>query len=297
MTEEKLAIIIPTKSRPDEVTRLLDSVSFQGIKPAQIILVDGGDVSAEKVATQFPSLDVNYTTSPCSLTTQRNIGIKMLKRDITLVAFFDDDVTLEKDTLKNMMKFWKGASADTAGASFNNMSDVYKKATFLEKVFLVNARKPGRILSSGFQSKICSLEKTTRVEWLLGCATVWRKNIFSEFMFDEWFTGYARYEDVDFSYRVSKKYRLFVVADARVKHHNRLEEVDFSFRLGKMQVVNRLYFVKKSIGLSVPLCYWACLGLFINNVIKGILDRNARYINRARGNITGFIESLSKRSA
>ena len=157
---------------------------------------------------------------------------------------------------------------------------------------MVNSRKPGRIMRSGFQSKLCSLEKDTEVEWLVGCAMMYRKTIFNEFKFDENFAGYARYEDVDFSYRVGKKYMMFVMAKAKVKHLTRLEDIDFSSDLGKMEVLNRLYFVRKNTNLSIPLCYWSLFGLFLNNALKGMFYRDGRYIKRANGNLSGFAHSI-----
>jgi len=123
---------------------------------------------------------------------------------------------------------------------------------------------------------------------------VWRKSIFDKFIFDEWFSGYARYEEVDFSYRVGKEYKMFIVANARLKHLNSLENAEFSFSLGKMQIVNRVYFVKKNPDLSIFLCWWACFGFFLNNLIKRLPYCNRRYILKTRGNIAGFIEVISK---
>lgn len=292
--KEKLAIIIPTKDRQDKIADLLESISIQNIKPVQIVVVDGGEKPLERdLLNKYSDLHIDYLRSvPASLTTQRNAGIMRLCRDATLVGFLDDDIILEKDAIPNIMRFWEGASQNTGGAAFNLTNEIYKKPHLFEKIFFVNTDKPSRILRSGFQSKVSFQNKTLLVDWLVGCVMVWRRNIFDEFMFDEWFTGYARYEDVDFSYRVGRKYKMFIVADARARHLNTLEKIEFSFALGKMEIVNRLYFAKKSADLSLLLCCWACLGLFINNIVKGLFTFNKRYILRSRGNIAGFEEFL-----
>lgn len=133
---------------------------------------------------------------------------------------------------------------------------------------------------------------TAPVHWLPGCAMVWKKDVFKEFMFDENFSGYARYEEVDFSYRVGKKYRMFMVADAKAQHLSRVESTDFSFPLGKMEVLNRLYFVRKYPELSTSLCAWALFGIFLNNVLIGVLSMDIRRLYRARGNLAGFAKAL-----
>lgn len=292
MIQEKLAIIVPTRNRPDRLTRLLKSISLQEVYPEQIIIVDGGEISAEQVAGKFPELRIDYFKIPGSLTSKRNVSIKNLDREITLAAFFDDDVELKKDSLKNMMRFWESAPADAAGASFNNISDMHKKPNLFESVFLLNTIEPGRILNSGFQSKLCSLSKTTPVQWLAGGTTVWKRGVFDEFMFDEWFSGYALYEDVDFSFRVGKKHRLYVVPQAEIIHEFEHEKAQKSFLLGKIQVVNRLYFVSKNQELSKALCYWACTGLFLKNILLGTVAMKPKYLLRSLGIFAGIISSF-----
>src|SRR4030042_1448614 len=125
---------------------------------------------------------------------------------------------------------------------------------------------------------------------------VWRKKVFNEFTFDEWFSGYGHCEDLDFSYRVGKKYKMFIVAEARARHlSERLsntEDRKFSLALGKMQVLNRLYLAKKNRDFLLPLSYWSCFGVLLHNIIKGLSSGNTRYAIRAKGNIAGFISSL-----
>lgn len=291
MYKEKLAIIIPTKDRIDKLFRLLEDIAQQAFKPDQIIVIDGGEEEARNVINKFPQLYINYyRKTPASLTVQRNIGIEKVDKDITLVAFFDDDIVLEDNCFENMMFFWENASDDVAGASFNNMNHSFKRPSFFEALFMAKAQKPGRIMRSGFQNLPCSLEQTTEVDWMIGCCMVFRKEILNHFKFDEWFDGYAHCEDVDFCYRVSRKFKLFTVAEAKIKHLAELEKPERSYNLGRMQIVNRIYFVKKHPALSVPFCYWACFGLWLNNFVKGFFKKSERHMLRAKGNVAGFKE-------
>ena len=296
MPSEKLAVIIPTKDRPRELRRLLESMAGQFMKPEQIIIVDGGVEPVECMTKEFKGLNVDYLrVVPPSLTKQRNAGLNILGQDITLVGFLDDDVVMDKDSIGKMLEFWEKASGDTGGAGFNILDIPRKKVSFFEKVFMVNTDSPNRILKSGFQSRSNTVQNTEKVDWLVGCAMVWRKEVFGHCKFDEWFSGYARYEEVDFGYRVGRRYRLFIVGDARVRHLNSLEDLSFSRKLGRMQIVNRLYFVKKSGDLSIGRCYWACIGLIINNLIKGILRFDRRYLLRFSGNMAGLWAVLLSR--
>ncbi|MBM3251229.1 MAG: glycosyltransferase [Candidatus Omnitrophica bacterium] len=294
MVKEKLAVIIPTKDRSTQLNRLLDSVSTQKVLPCQTIVIDAGGGDVESVLKKFPYLNIDYTrVKLASLTAQRNLGITFLKPDISLVCFFDDDVILQEDSLVNMMKFWEDAPLDVGGAAFNNFYRKFKKPNLFERFFRVRAERPGVILRSGFQSLPCSLERTMQVDWLIGCSMMFRKKVFNEFLFDEWFSGYAHCEDIDFCCRVGKKYRLFVVADAKILHISLGEKVQDYYSFGKMQILNRLYFVKKN-NLSILLCYWACLGIFLNNLFNGLARFNRGSLIRAQGNISGFSQAIYK---
>ncbi|MFH1995924.1 MAG: polysaccharide deacetylase family protein [Candidatus Omnitrophota bacterium] len=288
--KEKLSVIIATKDRPEQARRLLKNIESQEALPEQVIIADGGTEAVHFLAAEFPRLRVDYVRSiPPSLTRQRNDGIRAVAREATIVAFFDDDIVLEDGCLKSMMRFWESADTNTVGAACNITNQRYRHPGVLEKIFLVDADRSGRILRSGFQSKVCFQDETVRVDWLAGCSMVWRKSVFEECMFDEWFSGYARYEEVDFSYRAGKERSLYIVAGARIMHLKKdLEDLAFSFKLGKMQIVNRMYLVAKNQGLSIALCCWASFGLFLNNAVKGIIRRDQRYLLRAQGNIAGF---------
>lgn len=297
MFKEKLAIIIPTKDRHKDISCLLESILSQGVKPTQIIVVDGGSKPVENLLKRYSTLEIDYIRSlPPSLTVQRNVGLKKLKDEVTLVSFLDDDVVLGREALKNMMRFWDNKSQDIAGAGFNLTNVPYRGSVFMEKLFFVNPEKPGAVLRSGFQSKNHLVKETTPVRWLSGGSMVWRRSLFGEFQFDEWFEGYGHCEDLDFSYRVGSKYKMFIVADANAQHFSEnmtsQENIEFSFILGKMQVMNRLYLVRKNTDLSLLLSYWSCFGVFVHNAFVGLIKGRKRYLLRARGNIEGFISDI-----
>jgi len=296
MADEKLSIIIPTQDRADELNCLLESIAIQKIRPLQILVVDGGRTLPEKVLARFSGqLKIDYVRKvPASLTAQRNLGVRLLSNEATLVAFLDDDILLKEGCLENMMKFWETAPLDVAGVALNNTNNSYRKVGILEKIFLVNADAPGRILSSGFQSQFYPVSEITPVEWLAGYAMVYRRGIFNEFMFDEWFYGYAHCEDLDFGYRISKRYKLFILRDVKVIHKTKPIEKKYEYHLGIMQVVNRVYFVKKNHDLSLILCYWSCLGLLLKNMFLGTLGCKSRYLFRGFGILTGIIISFFK---
>ncbi|MBF0216875.1 MAG: glycosyltransferase family 2 protein [Candidatus Omnitrophica bacterium] len=287
----KLAVIVPTLDRPEQLDAFLRSVRASRVAPSRVIIVESGSARSKDVAARYGELDIVHVMSDRGITVQRNIGIKNLGAGHGLVAFFDDDIELFPDTLEKAVEYFDKAPAGTAGASCNIVNHPRPKTTFFERFFLLGTDEVGRVLRSGFFGKICSADRDYKVEWLVGCATFWRREVL-ERGFDEWFRGYGHYEDVDFSYGVSREQDLFVLAGARVLHNTAHIEESAQFYMGKMQAANRIYFVKKHEELSIPLCYWACLGLFLKNILFGLFLARKKYLVRAGGVLAGIISAF-----
>lgn len=295
--KHKIAFIVATKDRPAELQRLLKSLGEQSYKPDQVIIVDGGTQPVHSLVKRFPNLPIIYLQClPPSAARQRNTGIKAVNPEITLIGFLDDDAVLEADALESMMDFWEDASENIGGTSFNmvNHPSLYlsslKSLPLTEKLGLYSKNK-GVIMPSGFQTMIGFVRENTFVQWLPTTATIWRKRIFEEFQFDEWFEGYSYLEDLDFSYRVGKKYKLVVIADAKYYHYpdykssGRINAYEF----GKKEISNRLYFVRKHNEFSLFHCYLALILRIFLNLICGIQRKEISYLQRILGNITGLI--------
>ena len=293
MVDKNFAVIIPTKNRPKDIKNLLGSIAQQENRPGQIIIVDSGDTPLDRVISEFKDMKIVYVKhKPPSLTVQRNIGLGLLEKDIGIVAFFDDDLILCSGAVKTVLQFWLKASPDTVGVSLNAVNHPKNNTSFLERFFLISTNKVGTVLPSGFQSNMCSVDRDYEVQWLMGGATFWKRNIFDKYKFDESFHGYAHCEDLDFSHRLSKKYRLFVLKDAKFIHNTKPIEEKYEYHLGKMQAMNRIYFVKKNPWCSLLLCYWSCTGLFLKNLFMGTINRKPRYFRRALGVLVGMFNSL-----
>ena len=98
-----LAAVIPTKDRPNGVRELLQSLAFQTQRPGRVILVDGGQ-SVESIVNEFKSsLNIEYyACQPPGQIRQRLMGIEKLNDKTPLVAFLDDEVVFEKETIKKI---------------------------------------------------------------------------------------------------------------------------------------------------------------------------------------------------
>jgi GT2 family glycosyltransferase len=268
---------------------MLRSVQVQAVRPEQIIIVDGGEDRVDGVVDEFAGLNLEYIrVYPPSLSKQRNAGMERVHPSTTLAGYLDDDLVLEDGALESMLSFWEVAPEEVGGAAFNIVTDRRPHGTGFKSFFLLDDSQRGVVLRSGYQTMICPVEKTTYTQWLFGGATIWRSNVIDEFSYDEWYYGTGYGEDLDYSYRVGKKYKLAVVGDARVQHFSPPIRKEINFVLGKWQMINRMYFVKKNQDLSVPLCYWALSGQVLVNSAKALAKRDRALFMRVLGNILGM---------
>lgn len=292
---EKLSLIVCTKDRPKEIECLFESLIRQSILPFEVIVVDGGTHRVETVVNRYSSkLRIHYhTLLPPSLTRQRNLGIQKLDPAATLVGFIDDDLEFETGALDSMIRFFDAFPTDVGGASFNIVNYEVSKIPKLKSLFLLDAGERGKLLKSGVGTAYFPAEATGEVKWLCGGATVWRRKVVSEQRFDEFFYNLGWNEDIDFSFRASQKFRLYVVHNARVLHHESQTSRIDNFKFGQIQSVHRLYVVKKyKEHFSILACYWACVGQMLVNLMKGLTTLNGGLSLRAVGNGFGIIKVL-----
>ncbi|MFB3893938.1 MAG: glycosyltransferase family 2 protein [Phycisphaerae bacterium] len=260
----KIAFVVATKDRPADLRNLLASLASQSRLPDEVIIVDASAEPVTAVVGEFPTLPVRYIRHlPPSASAQRNAGVKAVGEGIDLVGFLDDDAVLEPGAMEAMMRFWETAGEDVGGASFNWMNPARRsrlggwlKRTWLCEALGLYSRRQGAVMPSGWQTLAVAVPETMNVQWLPSGASVWRRKVFEEHRFDEWFDGYSYLEDLDFSYGVSKKYKLAVVAEAGFRHYPSPSSRTGGFKFGRLEVANRLFVVRKH-GLSIPRCYLA----------------------------------------
>lgn len=298
--KNSLALIVATKDRPGEIKKLLDSLNSQTCRPDQLIIVDGGTKLAQQVIRNYPKLNICYLRCiPPSAAKQRNFGIKAVKRDTNLIGFLDDDTVLEEKSIEEMMHFWEKADPDIGGAGFNLMNGPplnfsRPKSIVLARRLGFYSNRVGAVLASGFQTIFKKVSEITAVEWLGSGAVVWRRKILDNYQFDEWFKGYSYLEDLDFSYRVGKQYKLVVVANAKFCHYPAASGRENGEIFGKREVVNRIYFVKKNKEISLIKCYLAIFLRIFLNLVMGIKQLNIDYFERIKGNVEGLFEEFRK---
>jgi GT2 family glycosyltransferase len=296
----KAAYIVATKDRPGELRRLFQSLEAQTRFPDEVIVVDGGRESVEPLCRSARAFPVRYLRSlPPSAARQRNLGLAAVGPEADFVGFLDDDVVLESSAVAEMSGFWESAGDDIAGAAFTMRNHPalawpsVKRTTVAEMLGLY-CRREGAVSKAGFQTMIGQPRTTVYADWLPSGASVWRKDIFSRFRFDEWFRGYGYLEDLDFSYRVGKAFRLAVVAGAGYCHLPAAEGRGSGFEFGVREVLNRVYFVRKNPELSLVKCYMALTVRLAMNMALIVQESNFYFLGRAWGNLIGLARTFGR---
>jgi len=222
-----ISVILCTKDRPDDLSRCLDSIQKQSVKPDELIVVDASSGNeTERLCYNrrgTSSIELKYIRSKPHLTHQRNLGVDSSGGE--LIFFFDDDVILDERYLENVREaFLRYGPGGVSGTC----EDVFKlpmlKKCFLKMFMLTRFDgASSRIQPSAFPVWALKPPSRINVECLQGLCMSYRREVFDEFRFDEEIPRRGGLEDVDFSYRVSRKYKLLQIPGAKVFHKRSLK--------------------------------------------------------------------------
>lgn len=290
-----LAVIVPTKDRPQKIRNLLESLSDQTVSCGRIIVVDSGEDIGSVVRSFLGRLPVEYHRSPVQgQIHQRNIGISLVDDSTPLVCSLDDDIFVEPGAIEAMVNFWNHCEAETAGVSFNIVNNPPYRHSWMKSVIGMSSPQQGRVLRSGYNVAASPTKIDLKVRWLCGGATVWRQEILKQFSNKEVSSRWAICEDLIFSYPIGRRYPLYVCADAKVRHEHVYDHKGKSkYRYyGRTVVLWRLYFVGLHPELSKVLFFWMVLWQIISRLSLGVLLGRRHELQYGIGQIEGALIGL-----
>ena len=160
------SLIIPTKDRPNNLKKFLNSLNEYINFFNEILLIDSSNennyLNNLNNFTVYKNLKVIKSKPSSSI--QRNIGIENANKKNSYLMFCDDDIILDESSLDNMDKFIKNYKS-YVGYGFNPIE--IKRNKFLENLkknkFLVNNGfyhfNPGVVCDNGWHTKISNIEK------------------------------------------------------------------------------------------------------------------------------------------
>ncbi|HPO48755.1 MAG TPA: glycosyltransferase family 2 protein [Spirochaetota bacterium] len=298
----KISIIIPTLNRTEDLKKTLNSIKEQSYSPYEIIIPDQSDDDCTKALIETVSQDTYkikyFSLDFKSLTKARNFGIKNITPDTNLVIFLDDDVILEKNYLENVNNFFESDTSKEYYGGSGYIKNVERKSKigFLYSLFGLQEYKDGKFKISGLPTFPKYSAVPYPIEFISGCNMIYRKKVFDDFSFDEVMIKYCYMEDVDFSYRVSRKYKLIFLPEAQLIHNvsqvNRLKirENRSFFIQNYLYLFNKN--IKKNLGtvfvflISITGMFFLSLIFFKFNAICGYFDGILRFITKKYTSLT-----------
>lgn len=299
----KTTIIIPTYNRPLELKNCIRSILEQTMKPDELFIVDDGNLTEFPFKKELEAADIKcfYLKKDCpGLTASRNYGVQMATGDI--IFFFDDDVILDSDYIEEILKIYIGDKTNKIGGvggiqKNRNILNIKDYLLWVPEIFfIVNGFSEGRVLPSGFcidyGTTPFRIRANTEVAFLAGCAMSFRKRIFQEFSFNsERYLGYGLGEDKDFSYRVSRKYRLIINPKAMLLHLESSKMRGDKYTFGRKYMIERFIFFKnfvKKTPSSWIFFYYAVFGYILTRTLIFLFFPKKENINRLRGIFDGI---------
>ncbi len=218
-----MTVLVATKDRSQQITRLLESLEYSSKIPATVIVVYAGldvEPALSKLKTTYKLVIIKSEIA--SQVFQKKLGLNSLPLLCKWVLFLDDDVVVDPKTIE--LLFGKYLS-DTnysgyAGFGLAIKNRVVRKKSdftnFLLSAFKLYSPRPGHVTRAGHPQSYLNHKSNFEVEWLNGIS-LWRKDVTKFYLEIPCIPGYAAYEDVMFSYEVSRKNKLLFTADVFVE--------------------------------------------------------------------------------
>ena len=297
---DTISIVIPTKNRVDNVFECVRSIQRQTILPDELVIVDASDSKElEQLLETYCSehdFAIIYTHSNSGTAKGRNIGAQISSGDIIL--FVDDDVILDTNYIKEIMAIFGNTSFERVGCVYgaqipvntrnekenNNASNGSKilqaiyKAIYTSTCWLFFLQKPskhGRFRLSGLATYPSSdvatiIETESASSAYLACY----KDVFNEFRFDENLERYAWGEDDDFTYRLSRKYKIIFTPEAKVTHKVSRASRISTYEYNRVRIENHFYIFRKNFPQALRNRFafgMSVLGLFLISLEYAII--------------------------
>ena len=289
------AFIIATRNRPEDLLRTVESLVAQTILPAELCIVDSSEETPtrprieELCSGAGIELDFHHP-APRGLTVQRNVGIERTQGDP--VFFIDDDVWLAKDCHERILEEYDRGWPNLGGVRAAPVRPARPSllTRLFRKVFGLGGWWPeasGKVRAGFYVEGISESLAPRRVEYMNGWFMSFKREVFEHERFDEALAGYGFKEDIDFTYRVSKRgYTLVQTPKAKCDHLKSPASRLNSHNLQRMNMANQFYLHRKNMPQSPRYrfaLWWAWLGLFLLNTGKAVKTRDP-------GLVTGLVE-------
>jgi len=219
-----LSAVIPTRNRPNDLTKAVASILAQTRLPDELIIVDQSPSDeSHTLVSALVSADgpvrLVYIHDPriSGLVDAKRVAAKLADGDI--ICFLEDDVILETDYIEQLEQGFIDhpemvgccgiiTNPPHQTVAYETLFRLFHRGIFADSRVSLYGRFSGR------GNKLIVSEK------LSGGLSAWRRDVFKVVAFDV-ANGFHMFEDIDFSTRVARHYgpRLYINPNARLEHH------------------------------------------------------------------------------
>ena len=286
-----LSVVICTRDRPELLATCLESLRRQSRSPEEIVIIDASATpsrgATDRLALNMPGCHVALIGSPAGLPRQRNLGARATTGGV--VVYLDDDVVLEPGYLAAVARtFEDDCTGRIGGVGGAQVPDPTPREPFLRRaacrLFLLDTYGRGIVKRSGRPDHAFSPRSRMEVECLSGCNMAYRREVLDALSFDERLDGYALGEDLQFSYRVSRRWKLVVTPEARLDHRHAGGGRPSLNEHQAMAVFNRYLFFREHLARG-PVDWMLYVWSSIGGMLLILRDPTARGF---RGTLAGY---------
>jgi GT2 family glycosyltransferase len=291
----RISVVICTKDRPETLATCLESLQRQTRHPEELVIVDASATPAReavaRVAEHLPGCRVALIGAAPGLPRQRNLGARATTGAV--VVYLDDDVVLDAGYLAAIARtFEDDRTRQIGGVGGAQIPDPTPRQGLLRRLacrlFLLDTYGRGVVKRSGRPDYVFSPRSRMTVEFLSGCNMAYRREVLATLRFDERLDGYALGEDLQFSYRVSRRWTLVLTPHARLEHRQTGTGRPLRDDYQAMAVFNRYLFFREQVARG-PLDWLAYAWCALGGMLLILRAPRARGV---RGALTGYAAVL-----
>jgi len=256
--------VIATYERPDDLGRMLETLAAQTWRPERTIIIDASSDGRTRAVAEKMSerLNIHYEAAEIpSAAEQRNQGARLVTTP--LVAFIDDDTTLQPDTCEKLCaSFQNDPQGHVGGVAARLIGDdrpvpgrllwwYYRiQAGFADPTY--GGKLFGPAINCYPSYTEAASNELIPAEWLSSTCVFYRTEAFMAELFPN-FPGYSFMEDVHLSARIARRRRVFFHTGARFEHHDSTSLWKRDFKaMARNRIRNQRRVADEILGFSGP---------------------------------------------
>jgi GT2 family glycosyltransferase len=269
---KRVSAIVPTLNRREDLLEFADSLVAQTTRPDELLVVDAGEVpdmeAALRSALEGSGIDLVYRRSEAGTSLQRNIALDLCTGDF--VFMFDDDCLMAPDFVERVLEAFDHPASPPVGCVLGTFDNAPRPRGWRQRYFKLFgmthavASDEGSMSTSGGVRWPIDPSRIVAIPVASGGRTAYRRDAIGDERFAEFLPGYTMAEDVEFSYRIARRWTVVQSPFARIFHKRApTARVDYGDRVSRL-ISSRFYFFKHHIPKDpkhVAAFAWTNLGI------------------------------------